>query len=101
MKKYLLQRYSSRLTHKVLALFDFAIGQLDYNELYEQIDEYILGTGKARHSSHPMDIPEHLASLKQIAFVLYDMNSDGHICEYDLFSLIKHNTNQLFIDSIN
>ena len=61
--------------------------------MYEQIDEYIIGTGKVRHSSHPMDIPEHLASLKQIAFVLYDMNSDGYICEYDLFSLIKHNTN--------
>lgn len=29
------------------------------------------------------------------------MNSDNHICEYDLFSFIKHSDNKLFIESIN
>jgi hypothetical protein len=43
----------------------------------------------------------HSISLKQIAFNLYDMNSDNHICEYDLFSFIKHSDNKLFIESIN
>lgn len=39
--------------------------------------------------------------LKQVAFTLYDMNSDGSICEYDLFSMIKNNKNMLFIDTLN
>lgn len=29
------------------------------------------------------------------------MNSDNFICEYDLFSFIKHSDNKLFIESIN
>jgi Ca2+-binding EF-hand superfamily protein len=39
--------------------------------------------------------------LKQIAFTLYDMNSDGAVCEYDLFSIIRHTDNKMFIESIN
>ena len=29
------------------------------------------------------------------------MNCDNYICEYDLFSFIKHSDNNLFIQSIN
>ena len=29
------------------------------------------------------------------------MNCDHTICQYDLFSIIKHVDNQLFIDSLN
>ena len=29
------------------------------------------------------------------------MNCDNYICEYDLFSFIKHSDNKLFIESIN
>ena len=29
------------------------------------------------------------------------MNCDSHLCQYDLFSIIRHVNNQLFIDSIN
>jgi len=29
------------------------------------------------------------------------MNCDNHICEYDLFSMIRHVDNDLFIESIN
>lgn len=29
------------------------------------------------------------------------MNCDNHICEYDLFSMIRHVDNELFIESIN
>ena len=44
----------------------------------------------------------HLISLKQIGFNIYDMNSDNSICEYDLFSLIKHTSDDsLFIETIN
>lgn len=35
-----------------------------------------------------------------MAFCIYDMNSDGLICEYDLFSLIKSAENKLFIETI-
>lgn len=31
-----------------------------------------------------------------ITFSLYDMNNDGFICEYDLFSFIKHSNDKIF-----
>ena len=42
-----------------------------------------------------------MISLKQIAFNIYDMNSDNRLCEYDLFASIKSTNNKLFIDTIN
>ena len=41
-----------------------------------------------------------LKQMKQLAFSLYDMNGDGSICEYDLFSIIKNCDDQIFISSI-
>ena len=51
-------------------------------------------------SSQSQDFLNHIISLKQIAFNLYDMNCDNYICEYDLFSIIRHTNNNLFTDAI-
>ena len=42
-----------------------------------------------------------MIALKQIGFNIYDMNYDNAICEYDLFSLIRHSQDSLFIETIN
>ena len=42
----------------------------------------------------------HLTLLKQTPFSLYDMNSDGAVCEYDLFSIIRHTDNKMFAKAI-
>ena len=72
---------------------------MDYNNFYRQLDQLIINSGKL--SGHASEMKTHLVSLKQIAFSLYDMNSDGAVCEYDLFSIIKHTDNKMFIQSIN
>ena len=46
-----------------------------------------------------MDVPE-ISFYKSLAFSLYDMNSDGSICELDLFSVVKHSSDDLFINVI-
>ena len=47
------------------------------------------------------DLQSHTISLKQMAFYLYDMNGDGMLDEYDLFSFIKNSDKTIFINSFN
>jgi hypothetical protein len=72
---------------------------MDFNAFYRQLDQTIFGSGNLASSS--LDFLTHIITLKQTAFTLYDMNCDGYICEYDLFSIIRHTDNQMFIESIN
>lgn len=44
---------------------------------------------------------EHLNLLKRMAFNLYDMNCDNQICEFDLFSVVKHSENPIFLHAIS
>ena len=97
LKKYLSKRYNSRLAGKLCALFDWS-NNLNYKDFYQQFDNIIINC----HSNLHQDSVTHLISLKQIGFNIYDMNSDNSICEYDLFSLIKHTSDDsLFIETIN
>jgi len=49
---------------------------------------------------HVVDSEHHIICLKQIAFNLLDMNSDNSICDYDLFSLIKHTTEPVYLGAV-
>ena len=97
LKSYLTKRYNKRLANKLCSLFDWS-NQLDYKEFYIQLDALIVNSGICSKS---LDQMNHIISLKQIAFNLYDMNCDNHICEYDLFSIIRHTDNSLFCEAIN
>lgn len=97
LKSFLTKRYNKRLANKLCSLFDWS-NQLDYKEFYIQLDSLIVNSGICSKSLDPIN---HMISLKQIAFNLYDMNCDNHICEYDLFSIIRHTDNILFCEAIN
>ena len=71
---------------------------MDYNNFYKQLDQVILNTGFLHYTT--CDAQMHLTLLKQTSFSLYDMNADGAVCEYDLFSIIRHTDNKMFAKAI-
>ena len=78
LKRFLSTHYNVRIANKIIALFDFSTGNLSYTAFYKQLDEVMMGSGISPH--HQMDHNEHMVCLKQIAFNMYDMNSDRNIC---------------------
>lgn len=100
LKRYLIKRYNARMANKLCALFDWSKRELDFKEFYQQYDQIFQNSG-VMQMTEQLEVDTHLIALKQIAFNLYDMNCDHHICQYDLFSVIKHVNNELFIDAIN
>ena len=99
LKKYLKERYNIRLANKVCCLIDWSVTPMDYNAFYRQLDQTIFGSGNL--ASTELDFLPHILTLKQTAFALFDMNCDGFVCEYDLYSIINNTDNKLFINSIN
>lgn len=93
LKKYLSRRYNGRYAAKICALFDWSLTTLDYNAFYKQLDQTIINSGIFPQQ---MDFLNHIITVKQTAFTIYDMNCDNSICEYDLFSIIRHTENELF-----
>ena len=54
------KRYNKKIVNKVIALFDFSAGDLDYKNFYKQLDE-LLYTGI---TNTQYDFMIHLTTLK-------------------------------------
>lgn len=45
LKKYLQSRYNMRIANKLMCMFDFATGNLDYTTFYKQLDDCLMFSG--------------------------------------------------------
>lgn len=100
LKKYLQKRYNTKLANKLCILFDWKINHT-YKTFYQAVDELFICNNVYQNTANQIDPNTHMICLKQIAFCIFDMNSDGKICEYDLFSTVRYFNDKFFIECLN
>ena len=95
LKKYLQKRYNAKLANKLCYLFDWS-NHHNYKTFYQAVDELFIC-----NQTNTVDLNQHMICLKQIAFFLFDMNSDSNVCEYDLFSSVRYLNDKMYIGCLN
>ena len=89
---FLQKRYNKRLALKMASLFDWGTQFIKYEPFYKTIENLILRPSE--------NFDECLSALKLLTFNLYDLNNDLYICEADLFSLLKAQSNDKFFKDV-
>jgi len=92
-RHFLSQRYKGKLPDKFTALFDWGTHQMEYIQFYQTVESLLLKQSYVFSSAEDQEKGEF---LKEFTFILFDQNGDNHICELDLFGMLKIGDDNLY-----
>lgn len=105
LKKYLSEKYTPKVASKICNLFDWN-NAMDHSMFFKHINDLFIWNpnipaSQINTNDKDSAINQHSLCLKQIAFFLFDINSDGSICQLDLFSNTKQFHQDFYINILD